>query len=210
MSDGLEYLGVDEEVGFDVASLLQPAGALATYGVSAYEQEKKEKDSKADQDKKLSAVIAADYAASEAAAKADVSAQLKGASAGIDAVAAQNAAAAQDSAGMAGLSPDSAKKRADEADKALATAIKEAQSKPKDGYAQAKVRAWQATVNKAHSTAIMSAGSGTGGAGGSSSGDSWLTRRVAGPVPGYGVLAIGAGVLAAVGVVVKKMFFKAA
>lgn len=204
MSDGFECLGIDDEVGFDPTSLLAPAGAIATYGVSAYEQDKKEKDSKADQDKKLQAVIAADYAASEAAAKADVSAQLKSASASIDATAAQMASQAQDAAGGAGLSPDASKKRADSADKALAAAVSEAQKKPKDGYAQAKVRAWQATVNKAHSTAIManSSGSGLQGYGG----ESWFTKPVLGKLPGAGVLALGAGVLGAGFLVVKKFF----
>lgn len=203
--DGFDCLGADV-VGFDPTSLLAPAGAIATYGVSAYEADKKEKESKADQGKALQAAIAADYAASEAAAKADVSAQLKSASAGIDATAAQMASSAQDAAGAAGLSAESSKKRADEADKALKAAISEAQKKPKDGYAQAKVKAWQATVNKAHSGAIVTRGSGLDSYGG----ESWFTKKVAGPVPGWGVLALGAAGLTAVGLLAKKFFFRAA
>jgi hypothetical protein len=203
--DGFDCLGADV-VGFDPTSLLAPAGAIATYGVSAYEADKKEKEQKADQGKALQAVIAADYAASEAAAKADVSAQLKSASAGIDATAAQMASSAQDVAASAGLSAESSKKRADEADKALKAAISEAQKKPKDGYAQAKVRAWQATVNKAHSGAIVARGSGLDSYGG----ESWFTKPAIGKLPGWGVLVVAAGLLTAGGLLLKKYVFRAA
>jgi hypothetical protein len=36
----------------------------------------------------------------------------------------------------------------------------------------------------------------------------WLTRRVLGPVPGYGVLVGGIGLAAGLGLLVKKIFFK--
>jgi hypothetical protein len=209
-SCGFEVLGCDDEIGLDYGQLLQAAGGVAQYGVSAAEQEKKESAGKADDAKKLAAVIAADYAASEASAKADASAQLKSPSASIDAIAAQTALATQDAAGAAGFSSDSAKKRADSADQALAAAIKEAQSKPKDVFLAAKVKAWQATANKAHGSAIVSLDKGGSGGKGGPGGESFFTKKVLGPIPGWGVLTLGAGVLGAVAIVLKKFVFKAA
>jgi hypothetical protein len=201
--EGLDCLGVDEEVGFDYGGLLQAAGGVATYGVSAAEQAQKESKLKADETKAANDAIAADIAASNAVAKAAVSAQLKQASASIDATAAQMALDAQDRAG-ANLSVGAAKKRAEAADQALAGVVKNSQANPKDGYATALVAAWKATANKAHSTAIVL----SDGTKGHLPEESWFTKPVMGKVPGYGVLAIGAGALGILGVVVKKVFFK--
>src|SRR5262249_46325445 len=145
--------------------LLQTAGGVAQYGVSAAEQEKKEQEAKKTDEKNLSVVLAADAAASIAVAKADTSAQLKSPTAAVDATAAQVAVAAQDRAGAAGLSADASKRRAEAAEKARDLAIKNAQSKPKDVYANALVKAWTATVNKAQSGAIVATGSGFQGLG---------------------------------------------
>lgn len=215
--DGLDCLGAEnaDEVGFDYGSLLQAAGGVATYGVSAAEAEKKESSDKSADDKKVKDAIAADVAAASAIAKAAVSAQLKNPSAAMDATAADMAVAAEDKAGGAGLSPDGAKRRADAADTALAAAVKLAQSKPADQFAAAMVKAWQATANKAHSTAIASSdGSDSGGKHGKGdkggSGGSWLTKPAIGRLPGYGILAVGAGLLGLVVVVLKKFVFKRA
>jgi len=209
--DGLDSLGIDDEIGFDPGAFLQAAGGVAQYGISAAETEKKEKEGKANQSKALASAIAADYAAAEAMTKAAVSAQLKSPSAEIDATAAQMAVQAQDRVftdPALSLSPESAKKRVESAEKALAASLKEAQTKPKDGYAQAKVSAWQAIVNKAQSGAI-SAGAGQSGLA-NYGGESWFTRPVAGKLSGGAVLGIGAAALVVVGLVVKKVFFTAA
>lgn len=194
----LELLGVDECVGLDAGSfgsIFQAAGELAKGGISLYEQDKAEKKAAADSDAKLKAVIAADVAASVAAARADVSAQAKSASAQVDKAAAEAAARAQDRAGSA-LSPTNSAQRAEAAEKALAQATAKAQASPKDAYAVALMKAWTATVNKANNvqlTADQPARPAEGG------GESWLTRKVVGPVPGWGVAAGGVGLVGLIG-----------
>lgn len=208
MSHGLELFGCDD-VGADYGALLQTAGGLLSSGVDVYEQSEKEKKLASADRAKADAAIAADAAASSAVARAMVSAKVKSASASIDATAAQQATAAQDKAG-AGLSQGASDKRAAAAEKALAGVTAQAQVKPTDAYLAALVAAWTATVNKAHAGGIVASddfapkGKGKDGEGGKS----WWTRRVVGPIPGVGVVAIGAGVVGVLGIVVKKVFFK--
>jgi hypothetical protein len=203
MEDGLDTLGAEDVMGIDYGSILQAAGGLATAGVSAAEQKKKEDEAKADEDKKVKAAIAADQAAASAMATADLSAQAKGPSMAIDAQAAQMAISAQDAAG-AGLSADGQKKRAAAADATLAAVVKAAQARPTDLNQKALVKAWTTVANKAHAGAISpTPGSGLDIYGG----QSWFTRPVWGRVPGAGVLAISAGALGVVGFAVKKFFF---
>jgi hypothetical protein len=194
-----------DSLGFDFGKLLQATGGVATYGVSAYEEEKKAKEDKATQSKNLSAVIAADQAAANAIAKAEFSAATMAPSAAIDAQAAQMAVATEDRAGAAGLSAESQKKRAEVAEGGLNAAVKAAQARPADKYLAALVKAWGLVVNKANSGAIMAAGQ--PGASGFDSYGSWWTRPAVGKLPGWGVVTIGVGLATAVGVVVKKMFF---
>lgn len=200
MEDGLDTLGA-EEVGVDYGSILQAAGGLATAGVSAAEQAQKEKDAKADEEKKAAGAIAADQAAASAMARADVSAQTHAPSATIDAQAAQMAISAQDSA-AAGLTANAQKKRAEAADATLAAVVKASQAKPGDKNQTALVKAWTTVAAKAHSGAISATGA--PGSGLVPGGESWFTRPVLGKVPGYGVLLIGAGALGAGWLVVKK------
>ena len=202
--DGLDTLGAEDVMGVDYGSLLQAAGGLATASVSAVEQSKKEDADRADQSKKVAAAVAADQAAATAMAQADVSAQLKGASAGIDATAAQMAVSAQDAAGGA-LSADGQKKRAETADATLAAVVKASQAKPTDKYKAALVKAWTTVANKAHSGAISPGGGASGFD--SYGGPSFWTRRVLGPLPGWSVVTLGAGVLTGAGLLVKKFFF---
>jgi hypothetical protein len=208
--DGLDTLGAEDySVGVDYGSILQAAGGLATAGVSAAEQAKKEDAAKADDDKNVKAAIAADQNAATAMAKADVSASTKASSAAIDAQAAQMAITAQDQAG-AKLSSDGQKKRAQAADDTLAAVVKVSQSKPGDVNQTALVKAWTAVANKAHAGAILGP-MGTGGGKGGDSGGSWLTRPVGtSKIPGYGVLLLGAGGLGALWLLAKKFVFKAA
>lgn len=209
--DGLDLLGAEDKKGFDYGALAQAAGGIIQYGTAAADKDKAEKKSAAEEKASLETAVAADLTAATAAARAAVSQQLKSPSAAIDASAAATAIAAQDRA-AAKLSSDAADKRADAAEKALADATKAAQAAPKDGYKAALVIAWTAIVNKAHNTSIVTSDGGSGG-GKRGKGDdggqkNWFVRPVLGPIPGGGVLAIGAGVLAGLAFVVKKLFFK--
>lgn len=208
MEDGLDTLGAEDvmAVGVDYGAILQTAGAAGTGAFSIYEQDKKEKEAKANETKNVNAAIAADKAAATAMATAELSAAAKGPSAAIDAQAAQMAATAQDRA-AALLSADGHKKRVDAAEATLAAVMKVAQQKPTDRNQQALVRAWTAIVNKANAGVVTAAN--VPGASGFDmyGGQSWFTRPAWGAVPGYGVLLIAGGALTAVGLVVKKFFF---
>ena len=211
--EGLDLLGCDGEIGLDFGygTLFKTAGGIAEGAISAHEADVEQAKLDKDEQDKLNAAVAADIAASNATARADVSAQLKSSSASIDAQAAQLAQTAQDKAG-AGLSDAGQAKRAAAADKALDTAVKNAQSSPKDGYRQALVKAWTATANKAHNGTISSfddgGGKGKGKKGGKGGGESFWTRRVVGPLPGAAVVPLAAGGLGALGYAVKRIFFK--
>jgi hypothetical protein len=204
MMNGLECLGTDD-VGFDYGALLQAAGGITQYGISAAEEEQAQKNLSIAEMKALNDAVTADMDAANAMAKADVSAQLKSKTAAADAAAAQKAVAAAESAGS-GLAPAATKSRAAATDKALASALVNAKAKPQDGYKAALVKAWTTVANKAHYAVITVDKEGK-----SSKGDgetNWLFRPVIGRIPGYGVLGIGAGVLTGLGLIVKKIFFK--
>lgn len=188
----LDLLGA-EGGGFDFGTIFKAAGELAQGGISMYEQKQAKEKAAADDSAKVNAAVQADTAASVAMAKADYSAVMKAPSASIDAAAAEVASRAQDRAGSV-LGTDGQAKRAKAAEAALDRAIVNAQNKPKDRYAMALVKAWTATVNKAQNVQIVSAASSgpvpdTGGIG------DFLSRRVVGPVPVWGVGLAGAGVL---------------
>ncbi len=200
----LALLGVNH-VGLDPASfgsIFQAAGELAKGGISIYEQDKAEKKASADDKAKLTAVIAADIAASTAAAKAESAVQTKASSAEVDKVAAEAAGRAQDRAGAA-LPASLAPQRVEAAEKQLAAATAQAQKNPKAPYAVALLKAWTATVNKANNTQISSADVAPRRTG--EGGESWLTRPVVGPVPGWGVAAGGVGLAAVLGLVLRRV-----
>jgi hypothetical protein len=224
MSDGFDCFGTDEELGFDTSALLQGAGGLASGVMAQVKDDQAKNKVSADESKKLANAIAADIVAVTAAAKADTTAPKVGRATGVsataDAAAAKIAASAADKA-AAGLSADSQQKRADAADKALAASVAALQKSPSNEYQAALVTEWTAQANKAHSGSISASDDGSaddsgggkkgkGGKGkkGADAGGSILTRPVLGPVPLWGVLVGGAGILGVVGVVVKKMFFK--
>jgi hypothetical protein len=199
--DGLDYLGCDEVVGFDYGTLFQTAGGLMQ-GIADQTAEDQAKDkATAEEDARLYAATQADITASNSAAQAAVSAKLKSPSMKKDAVLAAAAAAAQDAAGV-NLSDASVKKRLDAANAMLANAKKNAAAKPNDGYLAAVVKGWTATVQKLQNSGGSADKSKKGG------GESFWTRRVIGPIPGTGVVVGGVGLLAGLGIVVKKIFFK--
>jgi hypothetical protein len=204
--DGLNSLGCDEEIGLDFGygTLFKTAGGIAEGAIASKEEDDAKQKSEKEESDAVTAAVAADIAAANAQARSDTSAQLKSSSADVDAQAAQIAFDAQDKTGAA-LSESGAKKRGAAADKQLANAIKNAQAAPKDGYKAALVKAWTATVNKAHNTSITSSGKGKKG---DKSGGSFWTRRVLGPIPGYGVVAGGTAVAGGLGYAIKRIFFK--
>ena len=189
--NGLDMLGADEGGGFDYGSLLQTAGGLIQGGVAIYEGSEAEKKLTGDTKKKLNDVIAVDIAASTAIARAIIAPK--------EAAAAKAASDAQDKAG-ADLPPEVSQKRMEAADKMLASMKANAKAKPKDAYAAALVKAWTVTAQKAHSAGL---------AGGDKKGDkveeSWFSRKIIGPLPGSAVLVLGVGVLAGLGLVLKKI-----
>lgn len=195
-------------LGDDIYStLINAAGELAKKGVT-YAQDKDaaqkaEKSSSA----ALDAVIAADGVATDAAANALISADAKAPSAAADLLAAQQAAANQD-ATAAGLSVDNQKKRSDAAKDNLKKYTKLWQSVSDDPVkskaAQFRVQAAQLTYGKTQNQQMVTQGQLPPGSPPPHE-QSWLTKKVVGPVPGWGVLAGGAALLSTLGVVVVKM-----
>jgi hypothetical protein len=200
---GLDLLGCDEVVGFDFGSLFQATGGLMQSVASQTASDQAQGQATAEENKKLYAATQADIVVTNKVAQAAVSAQLKSPSAKKDAADAAAAANAQDQAG-AGLSDASVKARLDAANALMMTAKKNAAAKPSDGYLSAVAKAWTATVQKLQNTMSNDGKKGKK----SDSSESWFTKRVIGPIPGAGVLVIGAGLLGGVGIVVKKIFFK--
>ena len=197
VGSGLDLLGADDLTGFDYGALLKVAGGLLEGGAAIAEGKQAEGKTAAETATKLDAAIQADRDASNAAAKADVSAQLRSKTAAADAVAAKKAAAVQDAA-------ETSQARIDAADQMLATVMKNAKAKPKDGYQAALLRAWTVTAAKAHGNVAGDAGGKVKDA----NQEPWLTRRVVGPIPGYGVV-VGSVMLAGVlGLIVTKIVLR--
>ena len=223
--DGLDLLGCDEVVGFDYGALLQGAGSVMTDIATSSEEGSKKEKSANDEARALNAAIQADINASNTAAQASVSAQLKSPSAKKDAAAAAAAAAVADQAGI-GLSPASVTSRLASASTMYANAKKNAAAKPNDGYLAAVAKAWTATLQKLQNTGGDGADGGDGGDGGASGGgkkgkgrgndksgggdqsESFWTRKVMGPLPGAAVVVGGVGLLGGLGYAVKRIFFK--
>ena len=202
--DGLDLLGCDEVIGFDFGSLFSATGGLMQGVADQYASDTAKDAATADQNQKLYKAQQADITVTNKLAQAAVSAQLKSASAKKDAADAQSAAQAADAAG-AGLSDASVASRLSAAKVLLDTAKKNAAAKPSDGYLAAVAKAWTATVSKLQNA---SSDDGGGKKGKQDSSDSWFTRRVIGPIPGAGVLVGGVALVAGLGIVVKRVFFK--
>ena len=161
------------------------------------QQEKKEKEDAAEKARVLiTASIAADASATTASAQARWSTQMGRSSAAADASAALVAAAAQDAAG-AKLHASQVPARVAVAKKALADATakqRETKGKPGEVFAKCLVDAAQVTFNKASGLKIIEQTSNGVGSDGpkKESGNFW-TDPLVGPVPGWGVVAGGAG-----------------
>jgi hypothetical protein len=195
----LDSLGATE-IGIDIATaigpMLEAAGGLTSGIINTVKQAQDEKKLAADQATKLKSALAADISAASALAKAAVSAQAKAPSAAMDQKAADLAVSAQQTA-AGKLSADANEVRAAAAQTAQTQAIGQAQAAPKDAYKAALVDAWTTIVNKANNAAIVSK-SPEGGAAAQSGGESFLTKKVIGPVPvwGAGLGVVGLGLLA--------------
>jgi hypothetical protein len=194
----LDLLGCDE-IGFDYGSLLSAAAGLAEGGITMYKQSESEAKTSADATKAAGKATQADLDAASAIAKADVSAQLHSKSAASDKTAATAALALV-------VSTPPSQQRIDDAKKMQAKAQTDSKASPADGYKKAYASAWGAVID-----AIT--GGGPAGGGDKKSKDkgdkeSWLTRRVIGPIPGYGVLVGGAGILGIIGLIVKRLVRK--
>lgn len=201
-------LGDDDASSFNWGSLFSATGELVNKGI-AY---KKQKDTAEQATKKsasdLAASIAADQFATDMTAKAACAAALKLSSADADKAMAEQAVAAQDSA-AAGLSDDNQKKRADAARKALQEATAQWQKVSAGGDAAAtttakcRVMAAQMTYAKTQNQQLVSKGRmpdfGKGG------GESWWTRKVLGPVPGWGVVLGSVAIAGGIGLTIWKL-----
>ena len=176
-----ELVGVDASLvtsGFGTA--LQAAGVLAQSGLSMYEKDKQDKQSAADEAKKLQAAIRADQQAADALARAELSAQVsagvpndkgKAAQAAADANTAVTMASMQDAAGR-GLSPSASADRLQAAQDAL-----QAATKVSGAPGVAKVNAWNKTINRiANAQMTSSAPSGKESSGSHDSGESWWDK----------------------------------
>lgn len=192
--NGLDLLGCDDEVGGLYDGIFQAAGGLMQGAANAEQQDEADDKKRADQEKILNIAIAADLAATTAAAAADISAQFHTKTASSDASAAAAKSDAQDAAGK-GLDDAGVQKRIAAATTASADAKKVSAAKPKDAYSAALAKAWATTLSK------IQGGSGDGKGGASQ--ESWFTRPVLGKFSGTTVL-IGAGILGVVGLVIRK------
>ncbi len=205
-------IGANTEIGFDITQglgpILQAAGGLATGIADTVKQAQDEKKLAADQAAKVKAATAADLGAAMSLAKAAVSAKVaEGASATpaqksaaiMDRKAADVAVAAQQAA-AAKLTDDGSEVRAAAAQTAQNTAIAAAQAAPNDVYKAALVDAWTSIINKANNAAMVSNAPGASGeaTSGGSGGESFLTKKIVGPIPtwGVGLGAVAAGLLA--------------
>lgn len=210
MFGDLELLGADE-IGFDpgdLGSIFEGLGEITKGGLAIHQKNEAEKKAAAAEKSSIDAATAADRNAAAAAAKAAVSQQLKKPSASIDQAAAAAASQASQRA-AAKLSETGAEARTTAADAELNKAIANAQADPKDAYKAALVAAWTSIVNQTNNAQVTGPSNtalarrdsdGTG-----SSGESFLTRKVIGPVPGWGVVGIGAALAATAAVVAKKL-----
>jgi len=148
------------------------------------------------------ASIAADTAATLAVAQARWSAQMQQPSAAADATAAVALSAVQDAAG-AKLTTGQIAARVDAAKKALddaAAKLLAMKGKPGEAFAKCMVDAAQATYNKASSQQIKQSSSAADASKSAAKPDqkssNFWTEPLVGPVPGWGVVAGGAGVSA--------------
>jgi hypothetical protein len=87
-------------------------------------------------------------------------------------------------------------------------AQKDSKAAPSDGYKKAYAGAWGAIVNALTGGGPAGGDGGKGKKGDKADKESWLTRRIIGPVPGYGVLVGGAGILGIIGLIIGRLVKK--
>lgn len=206
----LNLLGADEVGDFGgygdlITSAINAGVGLGKGIASTVEQKKAAEAAAAEEQSAISKATAADAASASAEATAKVSPTA------VNKNAAAAAAAAAGRAGAALKSQAAHAKRAEAAEKAHAAAVAAAQSekdKSKIPYREALVEAWTAVVTKAQSGAVTAPTAQEAALAPPAPpppAESWLTRKVAGPVPGWGV-AVGASGLAFV--LADKLFLK--
>lgn len=195
----LDFVGANVEIGFDwsegLGSIFQAAGGLTQGITSIVEKEQAKQKAAVEEKAAIDASVKADLAAAVALQRAALSAALKSASAEMDKTAADIAVSAADRAG-AKLSAGAQAARADAANQSRAMAISAAQASPKDASKKALVDAWTMLINKAQAGAIVASEKGPAEP---PPPQSFLTKPVVGPVPGWAVGAAGLGVLAYLG-----------
>lgn len=207
----LDCLGANIEIGANtekgigvaegLATFLPIAGGLTTGIADTVEQAKKEKQLSADQASALKSMLEADKTAATAVATADFSEKQKLPRAALDRKAADLALNAQKAAAAnPKLSADASAARAEAAQKEQRQALALAQAATTDidrAQKTALVEAWTKVMNMANNATATKQDSAGGGAP-KSDGESFLTKKVIGPVPvwGAGLGAIAAGLLA--------------
>lgn len=209
MSDGYQILGdllgadATEVLGFDFASLFSAAGGLAQ-GAADWKAEKDKTDAAEKTSREAgNAAVSADIRATEARRLMLLAELTKAPNLAASEAAWKLAAEAQDRAAE-GLSADNQKRRADAARKALEDETskwrKAAGDPNKTKVAEAAVKAAKETYNKTQNALVVRQGQTPSLPTGPS--ESWLTRPVLGSVPGWGVVAGGMGLAAALGTII--------
>ena len=225
---GLQLLGADPTQAMasmnPYAAILQAAGALAESGISTYQKGEAEKKtswereeagrkSAADAEAALATAVAADRRAVEARAAASAAREEAAAAKGPAKAAAEARAAAEEAAaGAAEAAQDRAGARVpldvvDRRVEAVEKSLDEATARLRvtnDARNRALVEAWTKAYNKAANRQVVARGA-PGADAASPSRGSWWVRPVVGPVPGWGVVAGGAGLLAIIVAVLVKM-----
>lgn len=183
---------MSELVGFDFGNILKTAGGMLEGGASMLQQQQAEKQSAADAAATLDKGKQADITAANAMVMADLSEQAKNKTAAADM---QKAKQAVNAAAAIPSTPE----RVSAAQTMLDQMQKTAKSRPKDFAAQSRAKAWQAVVNMLQQ----------GGLSGvmdtkNEPQESFWTRRVAGPFPGYAVVAGGVGLAGVLAFIIVK------
>jgi hypothetical protein len=194
-ASGFDCLGVSY-IGDDLLSTILKTGAAVAEGqIEAHEQGQADAKTASEEHAHFEAAKSADAQAATAIAHAIVSGALNASTADSDRTFAEKMFTDAHTARSA-LAPDSEKMRDAAAKSQLARAVANAASSHGDGYKKALADAWQKVVSS--NTAFDAKTSST------KSSESWLTRRVLGPVPGYGVLVGGGGILAGIGYAITR------
>ena len=183
-------------IGDDILSTILKTGAAVAEGqIEAHQQGDADAKTASEEHANFEAAKAADAQAATAIAHAIVSSALGAKTADSDRTLAEKLFSDAHTA-RGKLAPDSEKLRDAAAKGQLRLAQARASAAPTDGYKKALADAWQKVVSS--DTAFDAKKTGT------KSNEPWLTRRVLGPIPGYGVLVGGGGLLAGIGFAISR------